>query len=102
MNFENVNLLDIEFYKSLSIWTYISFGFGILLFINSIILCCYCCSYNKMKKKLEKRNQDLDEREYKINKREIDFQIKLNKSLEKDQDLDSIILTKPALYSHNI
>ena len=93
-------LLDIEFYNSLPIWIYISIGFGLLLIINSIVICCYCCSIKKFKKNLELKSLELDRRELKINKRELEFEIKvIEKKQVYDDDIDDIVLSKPALYS---
>ena len=100
MVFENINLLDIEFYNTLPIWIYISIGFGVLLIINSIVICCYCCSLKKLKKNLELKSLELDRRELKINKRELEFEIKIiEKKQYDDDDLDDVVLSKPALYS---
>jgi len=98
-------LLDIEFYNSLPIWIYISIGFCILLIINSIVICCYCFSIKKLKKNIELKSLELDRREMKINKRELEFEIKIiEKKQNYDDDLDDIVLSKPALYyeTHNI
>jgi hypothetical protein len=100
MVFENINLLDIEFYNSLPIWIYISLGFGVLLIINGILICCYCCSLKKLKENIELKSLELDRRELKINKRELEFEIKvIEKKQVYDDDLDDIVLSKPALYS---
>ena len=63
-----------------------------------IILCCYCCSLKKIKKNLELKALELERRELKINKRELEFEIKIIEK-KQDDDLDDIVLSKPALYS---
>ena len=52
----------------------------------------------KIKKNLELKALELERRELKINKRELEFDIKIIEK-KQDDDLDDIVLSKPALYS---
>ena len=79
-------LFDPNFYSSIPLWVYITGGFGIVIIINSSVLCCYCC-------KITKRVKDLDLREVELRQRELMF----NRKVELENN--DIVITKPISYS---
>ncbi len=91
-------LLDINFYKNLPIWLYITSGFGVLLVLNISCLCCYSCKYKKKLNKIKLKEFEIERRELELEKR-LDFE---KKRLERDKKFDGIILTKPTLYSGHV
>ena len=86
-----VNLLDPNFYASIPLWIYITGGFGIIILINSSVLCCYCCKMEKQKKELELRELELQRKKYQ-------FIIKQKQQIFQDEYSD-IVITKPMKYS---
>ena len=94
MVFENINLLDINFYSTIPTWIYITSGFGLLFLLNSIAICCCCLPYKRKKDKLRKR-------EIEIQKKEIDIEIKLQKEKSRDE-YEGLTLSRPVVYKKDI
>jgi len=63
-------LLDPNFYASIPLYVYVSGGFGIIIAINSCVLCCYCCRINKLRNELDMRERDINRRENYVKHRE--------------------------------
>ena len=87
-----LNLLDPNFYATIPLWIYLTGGFGIIILINSTVLCCYCC-------KIEKRKKELDLRESTLRSRELQFARKQQNRKIEDEELDNIVISKPMTYS---
>lgn len=93
MVFENINLLDINFYSTIPTWVYVTSGFGIIFLINSIAICCCCLPYRRKKEKLRSR-------ELEIQKKEIEIEIKIEKEKKRDE-YEGLTLIRPAMYKDN-
>ena len=87
----NINLLDPNFYASIPLWVYITGGFGIIILINSSVLCCYCC-------KIERRKKELDLKEVELKRKEYIF-IRKQQQQKIEDDHSDIIISKPMKYS---
>ena len=87
----NINFLDPNFYASIPLWVYITGGFGIIILINSSVLCCYCC-------KIERRKKELDLKEVELKRKEYIF-IRKQQQQKFEDDHSDIIISKPMKYS---
>ena len=85
-------LLDPNFYASIPLWIYITGGFGVIILINSSVLCCFCC-------KIQRRKKELDFREIELQRRENQFarKVKIDKK-ERQYETEDIIISKPMKY----
>ena len=83
------NFLDINFYKTIPIWIYLTSGFGTLFVLNVCAIGCYICKMNK-------RKAELVIQELQLHKKELEFDIKKNK---KELEKDDVRISSPAKYS---
>ena len=94
------NLLDVNFYTTLPIWSYVAIGFGV---INVTCCCIWKYRYKKKISKLKIKEFDLDRREMEIDRR-MDkerkaMDLKRHQQEKEYDEYEDIVLTRPKLYS---